>query len=67
MGVIIALPQRQMAKTDDVKARSEGSCEILFFTGVRYQRHEDDKVTAEKPGRRASGRPRNGTHRRRRG
>ncbi|MGL5362799.1 MAG: hypothetical protein ACRDBH_07965 [Bosea sp. (in: a-proteobacteria)] len=67
MGVIIALPQRQMAKPDDAVVASQGPCEILFFTGVRYQRHEEERAQVEKPARPASGRPRNGTPRRRRG
>jgi hypothetical protein len=67
MGVVISWPERQVAKPVVDLQGPLKPCEILFFTGVRYERHEQDVVGAAKPGRPASGGPRNGTSRRRRG
>ena len=40
MGVLIPMPRAKNFETRVSKPRS-GSAEIVFFTGVRYERHEE--------------------------
>jgi hypothetical protein len=43
MGVLIYLPERPQPARDHA-AKLAGAAEILFFTGIRYERH-DEPVT----------------------
>jgi len=57
MGILIPMPR---PKRKDREPPPPGGADLLFFTGVRYERHDDKPVAS--PG--AEGRPR--TRRRRR-
>jgi hypothetical protein len=56
MGVLIYLPERPESSQSDASARTQNA-EILFFTGVRYERHkeEDQSDRTTRPARRNLG------------
>jgi hypothetical protein len=56
MGVLIFLPERPESSRGSSVAQAQ-SAEILFFTGIRYERHdeEDQSARAPRPARRNLG------------
>jgi hypothetical protein len=68
---IIAFPARTLAGTSHGTPEQKHPAEILFFTGVRIERHADDVMAAEpaperSPAKRPAPSPERSTPRRRR-
>jgi hypothetical protein len=56
MGVLIYLPERPEPARNH-EPRPPGAAEILFFTGIRYERHDDavTPATTSRPAKRSIG------------
>ncbi len=46
MHEVLKFPLQSVPRSTDQKNKKYGSAEILFFTGIRYERHIDEDITS---------------------
>jgi hypothetical protein len=51
MSIVLHFPKQPQPRTSSGSENREHSAEILFFTGVRIERHNEDDQQASRPQR----------------